>query len=51
MKKSGQIGINELLPWFLGLATLTVIVILYVKFSDKGSSIIESLKNLWRFGS
>ncbi len=50
MKNRGQIGLNEIVPWLLGLAALAVVVILYIAFSDKGNSIIDSLKNIWRFG-
>ena len=49
--KKGQLGFNQLAPWIIGVAVLVLIVVLYKSFSDKGTSIIDYLKNIWRFGS
>ncbi|MEK6924958.1 MAG: hypothetical protein AABW71_01830 [Nanoarchaeota archaeon] len=50
MKKRGQLGFSELVPWIIAIGALVLVIILYIAFNDKGSSIIESLKNMWRFG-
>ncbi len=51
MDKRGQLGFGELVPWIIAIGVLVLMVILYAAFNDKGSSIIDFLKNMWRFGS
>lgn len=50
MKKIGQIVFGQLVPWIIAAAVLVMLVILYIKSNDKGTSIVEFLKNMWRFG-
>jgi hypothetical protein len=50
MKKRGQIGFGQLTAWIIAVVVLVCVVILYIKFNSKGTSIITYLKNMWRFG-
>lgn len=50
MEKRGQLGFGELVPWIIGIGVLVLMIILYIAFNDKGTSIIDFLKNMWRFG-
>lgn len=49
--KKGQVGFNELIPWIIALGVFALIVGLYIAFNDKGTSIIDFLKGIRRFGS
>jgi len=47
--KKGQIW-ETLIPWIIAVAFLVLIVIAYAILSGKGTSMIEYLQNLLRFG-
>ncbi len=47
--KKGQIW-QTLIPWIIGVATLALILIIFLILSGKGSGAIDYFKNLMRFG-
>ncbi len=50
MGKKGELTFDELIPWIIVLGTLAVILILYFTLGEKGSSLLDNLKRLARFG-
>lgn len=51
MKKKGELAFDTLIPWLIAAGILVLTVIIYLSLNDKGTSAINYLKNLWRFGS
>jgi hypothetical protein len=50
MNKKGDFGWEEISRILLVLMVLLVLIILMSVFRDKGSSIVDSIKSLVRFG-
>lgn len=48
--KKGDIEIDTLIPWIIGIAVLAVLLVLYGVLNDKGGGAISFLKNLIKFG-
>ena len=48
--KKGDIEIDTLVPWLIGLVILTIFVFLYFTLNSKGGGAISYLKNLISFG-
>ncbi len=49
-EKKGAIEIDQLIGWLIVLGVLIIAVIAYVIISGKGSSIVNWIENLFRFG-
>lgn len=49
-KKGGELAFDTLIPWLISLGVLIFTAILYFTLSDKGNSILDYLRNIWRFG-
>ncbi len=50
MNKKGEFGWEEIAKILLALVFLLIIITLIYLFKDKTSSLLESIKNLLRFG-
>lgn len=49
--KKGDIELNTLAYWIIGIAILVLIAVAYFIISGKGAGMIEHIKNLFRFKS
>ena len=48
--KKGDIEIDTLIPWLIGLVVLAILIVLYMTLNDKGGGAISFLKNIIKFG-
>lgn len=49
MKKRGLAGFDEIPGWVIALLVLILVFGLYFVFNQKGSGILDYLRNLWRY--
>ena len=49
MKKRGLAGFDEIPGWVIALIVLGLMLVLYLIFNQKGSGILDYIKNLWRY--
>jgi len=50
MKKKGIFGLDELPGWVIALLVLGLMLLLYKILGQKGSGILEFIKNKWKYG-
>lgn len=48
-KKRGQMW-DTMIPWFIGVVVVVLVFTLYMVFNNKGTGLIQFLKDLFRFG-
>lgn len=50
MGSFGQVDLEELVPWIIGIFAVIAVLVLLGILTGKGGSAIELFKNIWRFG-